>query len=124
MALYSLDGEKQTNVPKSRLSTYRQAERELTPSQMQEIKQAINSYINGKRVFVSSHIPGSDWTGTVYWPIYEKAAHYNYDIARWIFGLIVWKTVIERKEDWFFKKPLEPGEGELMGMTYFQKGEV
>lgn len=123
MTFYSLDGELQSDVPRGRRSTYWQVIRELRPSEQDAIRDALNRYIDGRRVFVSSWIPGKDWSGTPYMPIYVKAAHANFELARWMFGLLVWRVVIDRPEAWFFKKPLEPDENEVMGMTYFQRGE-
>ncbi len=66
----------------------------------------------------SSHIPGSDWSGTPYLPIYEACN--DWDHARRLFGLLAWEAVIEHEDDWVFineeKSNDTPG-----GKIYFLK---
>ena len=64
-------------------------------------------------------MPGNDWTGTVFEPIYSKAARQSYEASARCFGLMVWETFMERPEIWFsgrFEKDGEP----IGSRTYFQ----
>lgn len=74
-------------------------------------------------IVVSSFIPGSDWSGTVWEPIYTNACKEEYDHAAQFFGLLVCQVLIAREEDWRFIKQ----ESHAKGMIYFrskQKNEV
>lgn len=66
-------------------------------------------------------MPGSDWTGTAFQPIWEKAAKKNEELAAKIFGLLVFEIFRHRPEDWYtgrFEKEGIP----LRGRTYFRPG--
>ena len=45
----------------------------LSPQQIRDIKAELNALIDGTEVNTSSWMPGEDWTGTPYEPIYTKA---------------------------------------------------
>ena len=55
-------------------------------------------------IVVSSFIPGSDWSGTVWEPIYTKACGFDFDHAAQFFGLLVCQVLIDREETWYFIK--------------------
>ena len=48
----------------------------------------------------ASWIPGHDWTGTVYEPIYTKACQRNYDASAMLFGQIFKLEVIHHGALW------------------------
>ncbi len=66
-------------------------------------------------IVVSSFIPGSDWSGTVWDPIYTKACGFDFDYSAQFFGLLVCQVLIDRKETWYFLKQ----EATARGMIYF-----
>ena len=64
-------------------------------------------------------MPGRDWTGTVWQPIYTDACKYNKVMAALCFGVFVWEAFMTHPEDWSFKR--YPTDGVLIrGMTYFR----
>jgi hypothetical protein len=72
----------------------------LDPSELEPITNELNRVFDRSEIETSSWIPGSDWTGTVYQPMYEKAANRNSEIAAQIFGLTVFKIAIDRSDKW------------------------
>ncbi len=44
--------------------------------------------------------PGSDWTGTVFQPIYTTAARGEFERSAKFFGQLVWYAVMQRPEQW------------------------
>lgn len=54
----------------------------LTSTEIAEIKAALNGRINGTEIQTSSWMPGSNWNGTAYQPIYERAANGGADQGR------------------------------------------
>lgn len=99
--LYSLDTMKKiTSVPHER--EFIAWTRRLSPAEMQAIKDELNRRINGGEVHTSSWIPGRDWTGTPFQPIWEKACQRNVDAAAKCFGLILWQVMMEHPEPWSF----------------------
>lgn len=73
---------------------------------------------SGEHVITSSWIPGSDWTGTPYDPIY-RACNESWDAARLFFGQLVWDAVQQHPERWYFTR-METGDERPIGMTYFR----
>jgi hypothetical protein len=64
-------------------------------------------------------MPGSNWGGTVFQPIYEKAARRDFNASARCFGLMVWEVFMERPERWSsgrFEKNGEP----IGSRTYFR----
>lgn len=116
--LFSIDGKKIHSIPKSRKVSFNGWIKKLSESDYNGIYNGINSYFDEKEVVISSYIPGKDWTGTVYQPIYE-ACNQDQQNAAFFFGLIVWSVVIERNDTWYFK-PSDQDFDDVMGMTYFQ----
>ena len=87
--------------------------------EIEAIKTELNSMIDGTEIQTAGWMPGHDWTGTVFEPIYFKAANQSYDASARCFGLMVWETFMERPEQWFsgrFEKDGEP----IGSRTYFQ----
>ena len=75
----------------------------------------------GRDIQTAGWMPGKDWTGTPFQPIYEKSARRNQGLAARIFGLIVWKVFMDREETWLtgrFEKDGKP----IRSRTYFQPG--
>ncbi len=78
-----------------------------------------NSIDDNSDIVVSSFIPGSDWSGTVWNPIYTKACGFDFDHAAQFFGLLVCQVLIDREEEWYFIKQ----ETAARGMIYFRSQE-
>ena len=91
----------------------------LSNSEYQAIVDDLNNRIKGTEIQTSSWIPGSDWSNTVFQPIYEKACDFSETSSALFFGLIVWVVFMERPEWWSFGRYEKDGIT-IPGMTYFQ----
>lgn len=98
---------------------YRRYMSAMTLAEIAAIKARLNEMIEGTDIQTAGWMPGSDWTGTVFEPIYFKAANQSYTASAKCFGLMVWEVFMERPERWTsgrFEK-----DGEPIGCrTYFQ----
>lgn len=101
--------------------SFQQWMRNMDPADFQRISDTLNEHINttGKgEIITSSWIPGADWTGTPYEPIYFAAGQ-DWQSARFFYGLIVWRVMMDRPEVWSFGRyPQNPGQ--IIGLTYFR----
>lgn len=119
--LYSIDDKLITDIPRRRQADFNAWLSNLVDSDYDAVVDAINEYVDGvppDKPFVSSFIPGSDWTGTVYQPLYIACGQ-SEEQSGWFFGLIVWKVMIDREEDWMFK--LADKEDDILGTTYWRR---
>ena len=108
--------------------------REFDPDAEVRIRTAINGYVDAKISqhgwtsecwFCSSFIPGPDWTGKPYQPIYDVMeqrygpGHLAWNQSRLFFGLQVKDVMIQRRsEHWLCYKVPEQEELEK-GTNYF-----
>src|SRR5258705_5901957 len=74
----------------------------LTESQRRTIEDKLTSMIDGDTVHTASWMPGRDWSGTVFQPIWEHACLKNYEAAAKCFGIMLWETMMARPESWSF----------------------
>ncbi len=93
----------------------------LSEDEYQAMTEELNRIVqksidNGEDIVVSSFIPGSDWSGTVWDPIYTKACGFDFDHAAQFFGLLVCQVLMEREETWYYIKQ----ETAARGMIYFR----
>jgi hypothetical protein len=91
----------------------------LTQAEIAAIQAAIDAKISGDRIHTSSWMPGDDWTGTPYEPIYRKACRCDQKAAAQCFGLFVWEAFMKHPDVWtseHFEKNGEP----IRGRTYFK----
>lgn len=98
---------------------YRVWRSRLTNEEYVAIADELNSRINGGEIHTSSWIPGSNWRGTVYHPIYEKACLNDENEAAKCFGLFLWVVMMEREEAWSFGR-YEKNNIPIEGLTYFR----
>ena len=92
--LYSVDTDSEiTKIPHIR--DYERWCSQLTDAEYNAIYNELMSRISGSEIETSSWIPGSDWTGTVFQPIYEKACNQDENASAKYFGLILWHVVME-----------------------------
>jgi len=92
----------------------------LSDDEYQTIVDELNRIVqksidDGEDIVVSSFIPGSDWSGTVWEPIYTKACGFDFDHSAQFFGLLVYQVLIDRPEAWYFIK-----QDVAKGMIYFR----
>ena len=79
------------------------------------------SRIESDEIHTSSWIPGSDWTDTVFEPIYTTACRRDQEAAAKFFGLILWAVLLEHEDVWGFGR-FERDGVPIQGMTYFKLG--
>lgn len=91
----------------------------MTPTEIAAIKAELNSKIDGTEIQTAGWMPGNDWTGTVYQPIYETAARRDSAAAARCFGLMVWEVFMERPDTWTSGRFENQGEP-IGSRTYFQ----
>ena len=82
-----------------------------------EIEQRIKDA--GDEIVTSSWLPGKNWEGTPFQPIYEIAAKKNEKVAGKMFGLMVWYTIMKHPDRWGSGRFEKDGR-ELSGRTYFR----
>jgi hypothetical protein len=78
----------------------------------------LNCRVGGKQIETSSWIPGADWRGTPFLPIWYACSQ-DFDASRKFFGLIVWQVMMDRPESWSFGRYDVNGR-QIEGMTYFR----
>jgi hypothetical protein len=117
MLVDMMSGAPISRVPYER--EYRRLMARMTAAEVASIKRRLNEMIEGTEIQTAGWMPGRDWGGTPFDPIYEKAAQRNEAVAARCFGLIVWEVFMERPERWTsgrFEKDGEP----IGSRTYFQ----
>jgi hypothetical protein len=128
MPLIDIDtGKTITKVPYAR--EFDAVRKRLTTAEFDAIVARINELIDesiaksGKEIATAGWLPGSDWTGTVFDPIYSKGTGRNYDLsARW-FGQAVWFAVMQRPERWASGR-YKVGDRDIGSRTYFKIGDA
>ncbi len=73
----------------------------------------------GAEVATAGWLPGSDWTGTVFAPIYTKAAREDFDRSAMFFGQLVWYAITQRPEPWASGRYEVEGK-DIGSRTYFR----
>ena len=81
----------------------------------------INELIDdaGSEIATAGWLPGSDWTGTPFEPIYTKAAREDFGRSAMFFGQLVWYTVMKRPERWGSGRYQVDGR-DIGSRTYFR----
>lgn len=86
---------------------------------IEELNRRIDAVVDSpEELITAGWIPGSDWTGTVWEPIYD-AAHYDVERAGMVFGAIVFEVMMNREEDWSLGKYQVDGR-DIGSTTYFR----
>ena len=122
--LFSIEERQITGIPRRRQREFRVWRSNLADEDYERVVEAINEYVDAvplNRPFVSSHIPGRNWEGSIYEPLY-LACGQSEEQSGWFFGLIVWQVMIDRPEAWMFKLADKEGEG-VLGTTYWQRDQ-
>jgi len=118
--LYSIDNQQYIKkIPYEQ--DFRRWRSKLAPSEFAAIQSELNARIDGNEIHTSSWIPGNDWSGTVYDPIYRKACDGDASASGKCFGLFLWVTLMERGEAWAFGR-YEKNGVPIEGLTYFKLG--
>lgn len=116
--LYSIDKRCHINeIPYEK--DYRRWRSKLSDSEYDAIVSQLRSQIDGGEIHTSSWIPGSDWSATVYEPIYEKACERDSKEAGKCFGLFLWVVLRDHPDSWAFGR-YEKNGIPISGLTYFK----
>ena len=91
----------------------------LTKYEFKDIKDDLNSRVSEADVHTSSWMPGRDWSGTVFQPIYDRACGQHEESAAKCFGLILWEVMMKRDKAWCFGRYEKDGVP-IEGLTYFR----
>ena len=120
--LFPIRGKQITDIPRRRRADFKAWRENLADSDYEAVVEAINEYVNAvpqDKPFVSSYIPGHDWTDTVYEPLYIACGR-SIEQSGWFFGLIVWQVMINRDDKWYFKLADKDGD-DVLGTTYWRR---
>jgi hypothetical protein len=112
-----MSGKAITEVPYGR--EYRDFTSQLSEDEIKAIRDRLNEMIDDDEIHTAGWMPGSDWTGTVFEPIYSKAARSSYEASARCFGLMVWETFMLHPERWVSRRFEKDGE-EIGCRTYFR----
>ena len=95
--------------------------RRLSASEFDAMVARINDLIDesGAEIATAGWLPGSDWTGTPFEPIYTKAARGDFDRSAMFFGQLVWYTIMNRPEPWGSGRYQVDGR-DIGSRTYFR----
>lgn len=115
--LYSIDTGKYVNrLPHE--ADFRKWMSKLAEDDYKKIEEELLVKINESDINTAGWIPGKDWTGTVYEPIY-KACGQNITQAGFFFGLILFNLLMNYEgKVWGFGKFEKDGK-EIKSTTYF-----
>lgn len=109
-------GKIKENIPHGK--DYRQWRSKLSDNDYSKIVEDLNSKIDGEEIHTAGWMPGSDWTGTAYEPIYNALGK-NQQKAAMFFGLIVYTVFMDRPEKWGFGRFELEGK-HIRSLTYFR----
>lgn len=116
--LYSLDKlQVVKTIPHE--AEYRRWYSRLSDTEVSAITDELNRKIDQGEIHTSSWMPGRNWIGTVFQPIWEKACQKNQDSAAKCFGLMLWEVMMNRPEAWAFGR-YKLNEVSIEGLTYFR----
>lgn len=114
--IVTIDGKRINWIP--HWQEYRVWKSWLNQVEFEAIFEELNRRVSGREVQTSSWIPGRDWTGTVYQPLYDACQ--SEESAAKFFGLILWEVIMRRKrEAWCFGRYEKDGIP-IEGLTYFR----
>ena len=91
----------------------------LTNAQQQAIMDELARMADHGDVHTSSWMPGHDWTGKVFQPIWEFACLKNDDAAAKCFGLMLWEAMMNCPEAWSSGR-FEKNSIPIGGLTYYR----
>ncbi len=117
--LYSLDTNSVINwIPHA--DDYERWRGRLTAAEYDAIVDELSSRIEGTEIQTSSWIPGADWSGTAFDPIYQRACLQNPIHAAQFFGLILWDVFRQRPDEYWAFGRYKKGDIPIAGLTYFR----
>jgi hypothetical protein len=95
--------------------------RRLSDREFESIVSRINELIDeaGAEIATAGWLPGSDWRGTPFQAIYDKAAPEDFSRSAMFFGQLVWYTVMNRPDRWGSGRYQVDGR-DIGSRTYFR----
>lgn len=90
----------------------------LSNADYKKIYDKLNEMIDSNEIHTSGWMPGSNWMGTDFEPIYH-ACNMNERQAALFFGLIVYKVFLERVDYWACGR-FELNGKAIRSLTYFK----
>lgn len=116
--LYSIDRDEEiTEIPYKR--DFDRWRSRLTDVEYQAIADELNSRIDKGEIHTSSWMPGNNWAGTVFDPIYQTACEQDENASAKCFGLFLWVVLMDHQDDWAFGR-YEKNGIPIHGLTYFR----
>ena len=103
-------------------ATLRKALARMSEAEVGAVRSALDARIEGSRIETSAWIPGSDWRGTPWQPIFDVGAKGSFELAALMFGLFVWEAFERHPADWFTTKFSAGGEEDRF-RVYFRTSE-
>ena len=91
----------------------------LSATELQDVRDALDEKINGAEIHTAGWMPGRDWTGTAFQPLYDKAAQRDYATSALMFGLMVWEAFERHPEVWYTGR-FEKDGVDIGSRTYFK----
>jgi hypothetical protein len=91
----------------------------MSKEDIDAIKAELNERIESDEVHTAGWMPGSDWTDTVFQPIYTDGCRNDPQRAGLLFGLIVWVVMMEHPQRWGFGRYDKDGIP-IRSLTYFK----
>lgn len=101
------------------LSEYNRWRSRLSDAEYGAIVTELSDKISDGTVHTSSWMPGNDWSGTVYEPIYLKACDQSPSESAKCFGLFLWEVLLRHPDVWAFGR-YEKNGIPIQGLTYFK----
>jgi hypothetical protein len=101
---------------------YRRWRSRLSDAEYNSIITELNERIDEGEIHTSSWMPGNNWAGTVYDPIYQKACDQNTAESAKCFGLFLWVVLQNHPDVWAFGR-YEKNGVPIHGLTYFKLGK-
>ena len=118
MALYSIDTLQEiTHIP-HRADFDRWCSR-LTAAQIDTIFSKLRCMIDGDEIHTAGWMPGNDWSGTDWEPIYTDACQGDIHASGLCFGLFVWVAMQRHSDAWAFGRYEKDGIP-IRSLTYFR----
>jgi hypothetical protein len=118
--LYAIDGDKIKKITYIlHKDAYYALQSRLSSIEIEAIEEELNKKISGNEVNTSTFLPGHNWSGTVFEPIYTKACKKNREVSAKFFGVMLWVVLLKRKDNWAFERYKMDGR-DIRGMTYFK----
>lgn len=111
--LFSVEGKRIHEV--AYRQEFQQRLKRLAKDDYNAIVNELNSVIDSGDVHTSSWIPGHDWRGTIYEPIW-LSCNKNDEVAAKFYGQILYKVFIDRPEKWYFGAYPHAGGRLILGL--------